>query len=249
MSKPDSTDSSLVPVAAPEPLPPTTLMRLRFAEYYLETGNARESARRAGYGGSDRALDACASRMLNRDDVKNYLSAHLAKILPAEEARSILADIARSSIANFVKIDDKGQIAGWDFASERAQANLHTIKSLKMTRYGPEVTLYDKLGAISLIVRKSEDEDPETVKRRIAEAVLNMLPPAAKESILRAIADGAKEPAIEGEAVEEAPSLPARKAEQLAWLKELQAEAQAAVDAASLDEDALGEDAEDARVQ
>lgn len=217
-------------VSAPAGETRTTLMRLKFAEFYLETGNAREAARRAGYQGTDRALDGVASRLLKREDVGNLLTQHLRKLLAPEEAHSILADIARSSIADFVKIDSEtGQITGFDFASERAQAKLHTIKKLKFTKMGPEIELYDKLSAVAIVVKNARDDDPTKANRRAVEAFLNMLPETVREQVLRSIADS--DDVIEGEASEPVSVLTeVVKPEELAWLKELQQSAESAAE-------------------
>lgn len=216
----------------------TTLMRLKFAEAYLETGNAREAARRAGYQGSDKALDGVASRLLKRDDVSNLLVEHLRKLMSPDEAQSILADIARSSIANFVTIDpETGQITGYDFASERAQANMHTIKSLKMGKHGPEIQLYDKIGSLALVMKSVVSDDPTKRQRRTVEAFLSILPEGVREQVLRAISDGGD--AIEGErvATAEPVALPAPVTHELLWLKDLQENATVAAELADEVED------------
>lgn len=57
----------------------------RFADYYIETGNATESARRAGYKGKN--LNNVASENLAKVGVKNYIDEKL-KILQDERTAS-----------------------------------------------------------------------------------------------------------------------------------------------------------------
>ncbi|MEO2565431.1 terminase small subunit [Clostridium tertium] len=49
-----------------------------FADYYIETGNATESARRAGYKGKN--LNRIASENLSKLDIKQYIDERIAKI-------------------------------------------------------------------------------------------------------------------------------------------------------------------------
>lgn len=49
-----------------------------FADYYIETGNATEAARRAGYKGKN--INRIASENLSKLDIKQYIDERLAKI-------------------------------------------------------------------------------------------------------------------------------------------------------------------------
>lgn len=46
----------------------------KFADYYIESGNAAESYRRAGYKASGNAAEAAASRLLRNVKVQEYLN-------------------------------------------------------------------------------------------------------------------------------------------------------------------------------
>lgn len=228
---------------------PTSLMRLKFCEHYVRTGNARESARLAGYRGRDATLDAVARRLLKREDVGALLAEHLRKLLSPEEANSVLADIARSSIGHFVTFNKKtGQIRGFNFATEQAQAHLHTIKKLKVRTDGSvEIELYDKLGAISLALRSARGGDPADEKRRAVEAFFKMLPPAVRDRVLQLISEGFTEPVIDGDNPPVDPTaLPAAAGDDpqaLSWLTELTASSAAESDAE--DDEAGGDETED----
>lgn len=49
-----------------------------FADYYIETGNATEAARRAGYKGKN--INRIASENLSKLDIKQYIDERLSKI-------------------------------------------------------------------------------------------------------------------------------------------------------------------------
>jgi phage terminase small subunit len=70
----------------------------RFADYYIESGNATESARRAGYKGNN--LNKVASENLAKLDIKNYIDERIAekdaiRIAKQDEILSYLSSIMR----------------------------------------------------------------------------------------------------------------------------------------------------------
>jgi phage terminase small subunit len=70
----------------------------RFADYYIETGNATESARRAGYKGNN--LNKVASENLAKLDIKNYIDERIAekdaiRIAKQDEILAYLSSIMR----------------------------------------------------------------------------------------------------------------------------------------------------------
>ncbi|MDM0453913.1 terminase small subunit [Clostridium perfringens] len=69
-----------------------------FAEYYIETGNATESARKAGYKGKN--LNRIASENLSKLDIKNYIDEKMKelenkRIAKAEEVLEYLTRVLR----------------------------------------------------------------------------------------------------------------------------------------------------------
>ncbi|WP_193064896.1 terminase small subunit [Oceanobacillus oncorhynchi] len=73
----------------------------RFADYYIESGNATESAKRAGYKGKN--LNRIASENLSKLDIKQYIDEQLEKladkrIMKAQEALELLTSIARGEL-------------------------------------------------------------------------------------------------------------------------------------------------------
>ncbi|MCU5498798.1 terminase small subunit [Bacillus wiedmannii] len=75
--------------------------QLRFADYYIETGNASESYRRAGYEAKTKAaIENNASRLLSNDRVKEYINSRLSKahekrIADGDEVLATLTAIMR----------------------------------------------------------------------------------------------------------------------------------------------------------
>jgi phage terminase small subunit len=71
----------------------------RFADYYIETGNATESAKRAGYSGKTAKEMGCEN--LTKPNIKEYIDSQLKmlgdkRIMQAEEVMQLLTSIARN---------------------------------------------------------------------------------------------------------------------------------------------------------
>lgn len=77
-----------------------TARQRKFAEYYAESGNATQSAVKAGY--SKKFAHTNASKLLNVEEVKAYVQELTEKgqrerIMSALERQALLSDIARDS--------------------------------------------------------------------------------------------------------------------------------------------------------
>ena len=75
-----------------------TAKQIAFSAEYIKTGNAMESARRAGYSG--RSMRKHASQLLHTPKVKEYIAllmreSFLERIMSLEEALALTASIAR----------------------------------------------------------------------------------------------------------------------------------------------------------
>lgn len=126
-----------------------TYRRRLFIEHYLETGNAREAARRAKY----RSPENAAKKLLHLAEVREAISARVAEVaMPANEVLARLSDHATSTLDDVLAIDDAG---GWslDVRKAKQRGRLHTIKKLKMGKEGPEVEMYDAHRALELLGR------------------------------------------------------------------------------------------------
>ena len=79
----------------------------KFVEAYLATSNGTESARLAGYAGSDKALSVQAARLLGNARVREALDARMDSVkeaMGADEILAELADIARADWREFTQV-------------------------------------------------------------------------------------------------------------------------------------------------
>ena len=73
----------------------------RFADFYIETGNAAEAARKAGY--AEAGAKQTGFRLLNRTDVKIYVAGRLeqleaARIATMQEALEFYTSVMRGEV-------------------------------------------------------------------------------------------------------------------------------------------------------
>ena len=119
-----------------------TARQRKFAEYYAESGNATQSAIKAGY--SDKYAHTNASKLLNVDEVKEYIrelteKGQRERIMSALERQALLSDIIR----------DKGETIG---ARLRAVEILNKMTGSYITDDDSE-DIYKKLdGVLSSIL-------------------------------------------------------------------------------------------------
>lgn len=75
----------------------------RFADYYIETGNATEAYRRAGYTSKGKAAEANASRLIRNDKVQKYIDERNSalesdRIASMKEVKEFWSEIMRSEL-------------------------------------------------------------------------------------------------------------------------------------------------------
>ena len=83
-------------------------MQKRFADYYLETGNATESAKRAGY--SKKTARSQGQRLLTNVDIKNYIEERATKldkkrIADVKEVMQFYSDVMRGEVKERFDVD------------------------------------------------------------------------------------------------------------------------------------------------
>jgi len=120
-----------------------------FVEEYLQTWNATEAARRAGYKGNNDTLRSVGSENLAKPYIKARIQERLReKALSADEVLSRLAEQATVNIAEFISEctlpDEDGNLytrymLNWDAVRARG----HLIKSITNTQHGPRLELHD----------------------------------------------------------------------------------------------------------
>lgn len=117
-----------------------------FLEEYLKCWNASEAARRAGYKGR---ANTVGPRLLANVGIQKAIQARLDELkMSADEVLVRLTDQARSSMADFVKVNEDGQIK----VSLANPDKLHLIKKISLTvEGGLQIELYDAQDALKLI--------------------------------------------------------------------------------------------------
>ena len=98
----------------------------RFVEAYAETGNATESARRAGYSGNDVTLESMGRENLGKPRIREALAnltkpLHDRAIASAEERQAWLTAVARGEVPEVYIVEGRGTILLGD--------TLHEIKA------------------------------------------------------------------------------------------------------------------------
>lgn len=119
----------------------------RFADKYLETGNASESARFVGY--SAKCAGVTGSKLLARPDIAAYLAERRAEVLGDEATvqQRVLGELealAFANIADFISIDDDG-LPQVDFSNAsreqlRAITNIATKRTTRRDKDGNVTT-------------------------------------------------------------------------------------------------------------
>lgn len=93
-----------------------------FAEYYIETGNATEAARKAGYKGKN--LNRIASENLSKLDIKNYIDEKMKEL---EDQRIAKADEILKYLTRVIRGEETEQVVVTenigDFMSEARLIN------------------------------------------------------------------------------------------------------------------------------
>lgn len=124
-----------------------------FIEHYLETWNATEAARRAGYKGNDNTLGVVGFENLRKPKIAEFIKKRLSeKVMSADEVLSRFSDVARSDIGDLVP--PEGFRPTLAYAIEQGLS--HLIKSVTDTKYGQRLELYDSMAAKIQIKRHHE---------------------------------------------------------------------------------------------
>ncbi len=125
-----------------------------FVDFYLQHFNATKAAEQAGYKGNGKTLAQVGAENLR----KPYLQQAIAKrtksrAMDADEALSILAEMARADLGDFLHIDHNYTIV--DLEQAKKDGKTHLIKSYQGASKiaGAKVELHDKQRAIENILK------------------------------------------------------------------------------------------------
>lgn len=128
-----------------------------FIEFYLQTWNASEAARRAGY--SEKTARAIGAENLTKPDIQAAISDRLAEMkMSADEVLTRLAEQARGSLKPFLRVNRAGDLSGFDLSEgqplhllKKASHSKRTYKDT--TEETVAIELYDAQAALNLIGR------------------------------------------------------------------------------------------------
>lgn len=136
-----------------------------FVDYYLQSFNASDAARKAGY--SERTAYAMGWENLRKPEIQAEIQARLQEVhMSAEEALKLLADIARGDVVQIMDVSSvgfnldmsKAQRLGLTKLIKKVKQKTTTYLAKKESEEDREITemeveLYDALGAIRDVLK------------------------------------------------------------------------------------------------
>jgi hypothetical protein len=150
-----------------------------FVEYYLQTWNASEAARRAGY--SEKTAHSQGPRLLENVEIGDEIKARVdAQAMTAGEALVRLAEQARAAYAAYIESDGSVDLAGM-----KRDGKMHLVKCIKYTRTGEVmVEFHDAQAALFKVtqvhglpierVEATVDDKRTDVRRRIDDVIARL---------------------------------------------------------------------------
>jgi phage terminase small subunit len=121
-----------------------------FIEHYLQCWNAAEAARRAGY--SARIANRIGYENLRKPAIREEVEARLGKhAMEADEVLKRLAELARSSLGDFISVTGP---SNWEVDLHRAEQakKLGLIRRLWVDKEGQvRIELHDPLRALEML--------------------------------------------------------------------------------------------------
>ena len=145
-----------------------------FIYHYIQTWNATEAARRAGY--AEKYLHTNAPKLLQNTTIRAEIDAQLkALAMSAEEVLARLQAQATASMADFVTVNEETDkpeettrpAVSIDLDKAQKAGKLHVLKKLSITDKGLTIELYDAQAAlvhigkhIGMFVEKREITGP-----------------------------------------------------------------------------------------
>lgn len=133
-----------------------------FVEYYIQSWNATEAARKAGYNGSYATLRSIGSQNLTKLNIKAEISKRLEEtIMESNEVLNRLGEMAKGfDISEYTELKDtyavnkegKEYLSGvalWlDLDAMKRDGFSHLIKKIKSTGKGIEIEWHDQMAAL-----------------------------------------------------------------------------------------------------
>jgi phage terminase small subunit len=123
-----------------------------FIDEYLQCWNATEAARRAGY--SERTATVIGHENLTKPDIRAEIETRLSeKHMSADEALTLLADMARGDLGEFMDVTPSGFVLDL-LNDDGSRKNTRLIRKIKQ-----RVTTF--------LAKKESDEDREIIETEI----------------------------------------------------------------------------------
>jgi phage terminase small subunit len=113
-----------------EPNNKLTNKQILFCEFYIQSWNAADAARKAGYKGNDDTIKSIGSENLTKPYISEFIKKRVKEVtMSTDEALKRLSDWGRASIEHFLEEDDySGKIS---VESDGAKRHLGLIKKIK----------------------------------------------------------------------------------------------------------------------
>lgn len=136
---------------------PLTLKQKAFADYYIETGNATEAARRAGYKGRNNTLAVTGNENLRKHNISAYISKRMAEI---DAGRIATADEVMKFYTSVMRGEVKDQFGLEAQLTDRLNAGKELMKRFAAVDDRQKDAL-DRLDALFEEFRNAVNEEAE----------------------------------------------------------------------------------------
>lgn len=142
--------SDTTTTASEQAAPTLTPKQAAFVEHYLQSWNATEAARRAGY--AAKTAHSIGWENLRKPEIRKAIEARLKEHqLTTDDVLARLADHAMGGMADFLSAS--GNSFKLDLKQAAARGKLHLIRKYSKTRQGVSLELYDAQAALIQIGR------------------------------------------------------------------------------------------------
>lgn len=149
----------------------------RFVDFFIETGNATEAARRAGY--SEKTAYSIGNENMNKPEIMKAIHARLRRledkrISDAQSVMHFLSETMRGEIEEEIRIVESRSDGGKATRQIKKKTSVHDrlrAAELLMRRYGLDISdeeKAEKAARAAYWQKKTESEDSEEVDNRAA---------------------------------------------------------------------------------
>jgi phage terminase small subunit len=142
-----------------------------FVEYYLQTWNATEAARLAGYKGNNVTLRAVGHENLTKPHIKSQIQKRISElVMKSDEVLNRLSQQASGTIADFIEPVGRTFLLNIEKLKELG----HLVKKIRHTKYGVEIELYSSQRALELL-GKHHQLFTEKIQIEVEQEIFNIM--------------------------------------------------------------------------